>query len=401
MSEALRYVDSPAALAELCQSLRHSPWLALDTEFIRERTYYPRLCLIQVADADTVACVDPLALDDLDPLLDLLYDPAIIKVLHSAYQDLEIFYHLRGAVPGPVFDTQVAATLLGHGEQMGYAALVMDMLGVELDKSQSRTDWTRRPLDPAQLRYAADDVRFLRGVYLRQRADLERRDRLDWLEDDFRELCEPGRYRVEPQEVWRRIKGHHQLKGAQLAVLRTLAAWREEQAIAADRPRRWILGDDVLLDLARRQPQDGDQLKHSRGLEAGALKRHGVTLLELIAQGRAAPPEQWPRQTPRLKLDAQQDALMDAMMALVRLRGAHHGVSPQTLAGRRDLERLLADDPDTALLHGWRARLAGREVMALLRGELRLEVHGGRLCALPIQGADSAPSTPTPASRDR
>lgn len=376
---AERYVDSPAALAELCRSLRRSPWLALDTEFIRERTYYPQLCLIQVADADTVACVDPMALDDLGPLLDLLYDPAITKVLHSAYQDLEIFYHLRGTVPGPVFDTQVAATLLGHGEQVGYATLVKDLLGVDLDKSQSRTDWARRPLDPAQLRYAADDVRYLREVYLRQHSELERRGRLDWLADDFRELCDPGRYRTEPREAWRRLKGHQQLKGAQLAVLRALAAWREERAAAADRPRRWILSDEVLLDLARRQPETEDQLKRSRGLEATTLKRHGPALLELIAQGRAEPPEHWPQPVPRLKLDAEQEALLDAMMALVRLRGVQHAVSPQTLAGRRDLERLLAGDPDASLLHGWRARLAGREVAALLRGELRLEVHEGRL----------------------
>lgn len=371
------YIDSPPALAELCERLRGSSWLALDTEFIRERTYYPQLCLVQVANEALVACIDPLVLTDLDPLLEIIYTPTVTKVLHAAQQDLEIFFHWRGAVPGPVFDTQLAATLLDQGEQVGYAALVKALLGVELDKSQTRTDWSQRPLAPEQLAYAFDDVRYLSAVYRMERAELERLGRLDWLAEDFKALCDPGNYTVNPPAAWRRIKGAHRLRGVQLAVLRALAAWREEQAVITDRPRRWLLGDDALLELARRMPRDLEQLKGMRGLES--VRRHSQAVVELIARARDEPPESWPRLPARQPLTAAQEALVDVMMAVVRLRGAQKGVSPQALASRKDLERLLGDDPDVPLLHGWRAALAGREVQALLRGEVRLEVRDGEL----------------------
>ena len=230
------YVDTPQALTQLCKQLQHSPWFALDTEFIREKTFYPRLCLLQVANTQHLACIDVLALNDLSPLLDILYDPASTKVLHSAHQDLEIFYHLRGALPTPIFDTQLAATLLGLGEQIGYAALVKTLLKIDLDKSQTRTDWSCRPLDPAQLSYAADDVRYLGQIYQQQRQELEQRQRLDWLTEDFTALCDPARYRVDVDQAWQRIKGQQRLRGVQLAVLRTLAAWREQRASSLDRP---------------------------------------------------------------------------------------------------------------------------------------------------------------------
>lgn len=376
-----QYIDTPAALRDFCDRIRQSPWIALDTEFIREKTYYPQLCLVQVASEAQVACIDPLALDDLEPLLDIVFDPAIVKVLHSAHQDLEIFYHLRAAVPSPVFDTQIAATLLGYGEQVGYATLVKGLLDIELDKSQTRTDWSHRPLAPAQLAYAADDVRYLRDVYRWQRAELESQGRLDWLDEDFAELCAPGKYQAQAPEMWRRLKGAQHLRGVQLAVLRALAAWREERAIAANRPRRWILGDEVLLELARHLPGTLDRLERIRGLEPGFLRRQGETLLALIASARNTPAEQWPSAQPvRHTLDPAQEALVDAMTALVRWRGAEKGVSLQMLASRRDLESLLLGDADVPLLHGWRGALVGREVQALLRGELRIEVRRGHLC---------------------
>jgi ribonuclease D len=374
------YIDTPRALIAYCEQARSSPWIAVDTEFIRERTYYPRLCLIQIADEQQVACIDPLALPDLEPLWSLLYDPAITKVLHSASQDLEIFYHQRGAVPGPVFDTQIAAALLGHGEQVGYATLVGALLGMELDKSQTRTDWSRRPLDAAQLAYAADDVRFLRPVYERQLAELNRLGRLGWLEDDLGDLCDSERYRAHPREMWQRIRGHHQLRAGQLAVLRTLADWREEQAMAADKPRKWIVGDDALLELARHMPNDLNGLQRIRSLETHTVKRHGETLLALIRQARGEPRDAWPTLPVQGRISAEQEALLDALMAVVRLRGAQQGVSPQALASRKDLEQWLTSDQDIPLLHGWRAALAGRQVQALRRGEVSLAVQRGMLC---------------------
>lgn len=282
-----RYIDTPQALIELCALLHESPWIALDTEFIREKTYYPRLCLIQIANEETLACVDPLALDDLKPLLDVLCDSSILKVLHSAHQDLEIFFHLRGAVPSPVFDTQIAAARLGYGEHLSYATLVEKRLGIALDKSQTRSDWSRRPLNPAQLHYATDDVRYLRQVYRRLRAELENRGELAPLTKDCEPLCDPDRYRVQPHQAWRRIKAARRLQGMQRSVLRALAAWRENHAATVDRPRRWILRDETLLELARRMPADPESLRQIRGLDPSRLQQHGEILLGLIATARA------------------------------------------------------------------------------------------------------------------
>ena len=293
MNDVLCLVDQPA-LVEFCTGLRGVSWLALDTEFIREQTYYPQLCLIQVASTDQIACIDPLALPSLDPLLEVLYDPTVTKVLHAAYQDLEIFYYLRGAVPTPIFDTQLAASVLGYGNQVGYASLAQRMLGVELEKTHTRADWRRRPLPSAWLAYAADDVRHLQEIYLRQQVMLTERGGMEALAEDFAALADPVRYQPQPQEAWRRIREHQRLRGVQRAVLRALAAWREEQAIRNDRPRRWILHDGPLLELARRMTDDWDGLAQIHGLPPATLRRHGSELLERIAAARAEPPEQWP-----------------------------------------------------------------------------------------------------------
>ena len=373
-----RYITTRPELVELCRQLQSRDWIALDTEFIREKTYYPRLCLIQVADPGTVACIDPLAIDDLSPLWQVLFDQRIIKVFHSAGQDLEIIHQLTQRVPKPLFDTQLAATVLGHGEQIGYGPLVREVLGVELDKSHSRTDWSQRPLEDGQLRYAADDVRYLRQLFPRLREELERRGRLEWLRDDFAELADPRRYRIRPEEAWRRVRGLQVLKGVQLNILQALADWRERQAMDLDRPRRWILGDEILLDLARRRPSDERQLGKIRGLESGNIRRFGATLLELIARAGAEPRERWPRVVERPRLTPQQEALVDAMMALLRLLGQDKAISPQTLAGRRELEQVVLGE-EAPVLHGWRAALAGDEIQALLRGERVLRVYNGKL----------------------
>jgi ribonuclease D len=373
------YIDTPQALEELCATLRDCRWLALDTEFMREKSYYPQLCLIQVASDETVACIDPLAIDDLAPLFELIYDPGITKVLHAARQDLEIFFALRGAIPQPLFDTQIAATVLGHGDQVSYGALVKETLGVELDKSHARTDWAARPLEPAQVRYAADDVRYLRQVYIQQLEELERRGRLDWLAEDFAALAEPDLYTVHPEQAWQRVKGTNRLKGVQLAVVQALAAWREEEAQRSDRPRRWVLRDEVLVDLARHMPADSARLARIRGLENGVVRRHGEELLRLIEAARKTPKDAWPTAERRLRLRPEQDALVDALMAIVRMQGQAAAVSPASLTNRRDLEAIVAGERDAALLHGWRAAIAGRQVIAFLEGSQTLAVRQGEL----------------------
>ncbi|NIP73350.1 MAG: ribonuclease D [Gammaproteobacteria bacterium] len=384
MTEPITYIDTAEDLAALARHLAGAPWLCVDTEFIRDRTYFPQLCLLQVAGPDTVACIDTLAVGDLDPLLEVLYAPESTKVLHAAHQDLEILFHLRGEVPAPVFDTQIAAALLGYSDQIGYANLVEQMLDVRLDKAHTRADWSARPLPEAQLRYAADDVIHLRDVYQAQRRALHRLGRLDWLEQDFTALSDPVRYRVEPERCWLRVKDARGLKGRQLAVLQALAAWREERARRLDRPRRWVLRDDLLVELARAQPESREALRRIRGLDETAIKRLGGELLGAIEGGRAAPREQWPEPEPRPRLTPHQDALVDAMMALVRVCAADAGLSPTLLASRRTLERLAAGDRRAEVLHGWRATVVGERLRALLHGEACLTVDAGRLVPRPI-----------------
>jgi ribonuclease D len=373
-----RFVDTPEGLNRLCEELRDAPFLALDTEFIRETTYHPRLCLVQIASESLAACVDPLALPDPDPLLDLLYRPQVVKVLHSARQDLEIFYDLRGRPPCPVFDTQVAAALLGYGDQVGYANLVEQLLDVKLDKAHTRTDWSARPLSPEQLSYAADDVIHLVGIYLAMTRLLQDSGRGNWLEADFEALCDPATYANPPEEAWRRIRGHHRLGGVQLNVLRALAAWREQQARELNKPRRWVLGDEPLLDLARQQPAKLERMSRIRGLSPGVLRHHGHALLLSIREAKAAPEEQWPQLAAPPRPTPEQEALADLLMAVVRLRGEAQRVGPGNLASRRDLERLACGERDLPLLRGWRRVVAGEAVLDLLEGRGMLGVRDGR-----------------------
>lgn len=373
------YADSPQTLSSVCERLAQSSWVAVDTEFIRDRSYYPRLCLVQVGVPGLVACVDTLALEDLEPLLEVLYCERRVKVFHAASQDLEIFYHLRGTVPTPVFDTQVAATLLGHGEQVGYATLVRELLGIELSKAHTRADWSRRPLENDQLRYAADDVRYLRDIYQEQVRALRAQDRLAWLQSDFDSLVDVGRYRVDPETAWTKVKGAQQLRGVALATLRRVAAWREAQAAEVDLPKRWVMSDEALLDLARRRPTDASELSTVRGLKPLHAERYGSRIVAAVAQSLAEPAEQWPIAGTRASLGPRDEALLDALMAIVRLRAVEHQVSTSSLVSRKGLERVLSGESDVPLLKGWRSEIAGNDVQAFLGGKLALRSQGGGL----------------------
>jgi len=373
------FVDTPEALAALCDSLRGCEALALDTEFLREKTYYTQLCLLQIASDELIACVDPLALENIDPLLDIFYDPQVTLVMHSARQDLEIFFDLRGSPPAPVFDTQIAATLLGYGDQIGYANLVREFTGVELEKGHTRTDWSRRPLGEGQLRYAADDVRYLLDIYREQCRRLREKGREDWVQADFDALVDVATYAPPAEDLWKRVRGNQQLKGRQLAIAQALAEWREEQARRVNRPRRWVLKDDVIVDIARRAPKDLAALDQIRGLEGRTLERHGEKLLSLVEQACQLPGEAWPQRPKATRLTPQQDAVVDLMMAIVRTRGAEHDVSTALLGNRKALEALVAGAEDSPLLQGWRALLVGRDLQALLAGERSLRVAEGQL----------------------
>ncbi len=373
------YIDDSAALSAFCNKLKGVPWLALDTEFVREKTFYPQLCLVQIATEDVIACIDPLALPNLNPLLDVLYDPAIIKVMHAARQDMEIFYHLRGEAPPALFDTQLAAPLLGMREQMGYANLVETMLDVRLNKAHTRADWSRRPLSKEELDYAADDVRYLAALYPKLRDDLRAKGRLQWLERDFAELSASSLYETPPEDAWLRVKGTQRLRSRQLAVAQGLAAWREETARQLDKPRGWILRDESLLDLARLQPKDKTELGKLRGLHEQSAARYGEAFLRVIAESQNRTPAPLPADYQATPLEEGQEAVVDVMLAVIRKIGAEQAIHPSVIASRKQLEQLVAGDDSVAVLKGWRLEMAGEILLKVLRGELRLQVHDGVL----------------------
>jgi ribonuclease D len=375
----IQYIDSAPDLARYCGRLGVADWIALDTEFLREKTYYPKLCLLQIATPDSVACIDPLALDDLDPILDLIFDAGITKVMHSARQDMEIFYHLRGKAPAPVFDTQIAALLLGYPDQIGYGNLVREVLNVSLEKLHTRADWSVRPLTRDQIDYAADDVIYLVDVYRNLHDRLAERGRLEWLDEDFARLSSDALYCNPPEDAWLRIKGANRLKGAALAVLQALAGWRETLAQQRDRPRGWILRDEVMLEMARHRPVSVEQLGRIRGLQEAFIRHNGEQLIGLIAAAGSKPPAPLPDAGSRLQLTPAQDALVDVMSAVVRISGIEHALNPAVLATRKQLERLVSGDAEVEFMHGWRRKLVGERLQALLKGELSLSVQDGRL----------------------
>lgn len=358
------FVQHPEQLGELAERLRASPYVAVDTEFMRTSTYYARLCLVQVATEDVVACVDPLALD-IQPLLDVLYAPGRVKVLHSAGQDLEVFHDIRRDVPRPLYDSQIAAAMLGHPLQIGYAGLVQAMLGVELDKSHARTDWARRPLSSEQVQYAGDDVRYLREVYHRQGEALAAAGRATWAAEEFEALGDPAPFAFAPQQQWKRFRGIEKMEPRNLQVLRALAAWREDRARAYDKPRRWILADTSALEIARRIPDTLDELAKVRDLEPGTVKRRGRELLAVVEAALLEPEGEWPVLEAHRQLTPAQDKRVKRMMDFLALRAQTLNLPAALLSSRRDLERLVAGDDNVPIMQGWRREVAGNDLLAI------------------------------------
>ncbi|MDP7537481.1 MAG: ribonuclease D [Methylococcales bacterium] len=366
----IQYINTPEKLAVLCQDLAGAPWLALDTEFLREKTYYSKFCLLQIATPSLVACVDPLALETIDNLLDIIYNPEVVKVFHSARQDLEIFYHLRGSLPTPVFDTQVAAPLLGFQDNPGYAMLVSSWLNVNLTKEHTRTDWSSRPLSEGQIAYAADDVIYLAEIYQRMLKKLTDLGRLTWLKDDFDHLSDVTVYQANPELAWLKIRGLKKLTKKQLSVAQSLAQWRERSAQQENRPRNWLLRDDLIIDLARLQPNKIGELIKVRNLHERTVKRHGHELCALIQQ--AVQEEPVPRVATVTNADKNHhhDAIVDVLNAVVRIRAKENSISASVLASRKQLDELLQNASESCLLQGWRASMVGNELLAIISGEL-------------------------------
>lgn len=372
-----QFIDSQDELTEFVNNIRSNEWIVIDTEFIREKTYYPQLCLIQIAAGEHLACIDPIALDDLSSLYAIFNDPNVVKVFHAAQQDLEILYYGSGQVPAPIFDTQPAASILGIGEQIGYAGLVENLLGVSLSKAESRTDWSRRPLSQAQLDYAIDDVRYLQQLYPVITQKLEKGGRLNWPNRDFERLTNSETYQLNARARWQKVKGLQNLKSQQLSILRELAAWREQEASDRNRPRRWIIADEVLVDLSKIQPADVNSIAEIRGVNADQAKRFGAIWLACMEAGRNAPKDEWPVMKRQQKPSPEIDALAEVLMLVIRLEAEKQGITASAIASKKQVVTMLQEDRAT-LSDDWRGGLVNDVMMQVRNGELVVGTVDGK-----------------------
>jgi ribonuclease D len=366
----------------LCQKLAACPFITIDTEFLRERTYYPKLCLLQVSGPDQqAAAIDPIegALD-LSPLFDILLNQKILKVLHAGRQDLEIFYRLTGKVISPFFDTQIAAMVCGYGDSIGYENLVRDITGAGLDKSVQFTDWSKRPLSDRQIDYALGDVIHLVSIYKHLSAELEKRGRTSWVFQEEEILADPNTYANNPYDAWKRIKLRSP-KPKTLAVLRELAAWRETQSQKRDMPRTWILRDETMADMAAQTPRTPDQLKKIRGFNPEQANGHiGKTLLELIEKAINSDKDTWPKLPERKVVPPQMQATIEVLKLLLKIQCLQHDVATKLVADSDDIEAIaLYDAPDVPALKGWRLEIFGKDALELKAGRLAVGLKNGKI----------------------
>ena len=374
-------ITDTETLAALCARLRTEPFVTVDTEFMRERTYYPELCVVQLGGAQENAVIDAMAPGlDLAPLGELMRHEATLKVFHAARQDVEIFLELFGTVPKPIFDTQVAAMVAGFGDQVGYDALVSALTGGQIDKAHRFSDWSARPLSPAQVTYAAADVTYLHTAYLRLRERLEREGRSDWVLEEMQVLARPDTYRVDPDTIWERLRprtGNRRM----LAVLRAVAAWREREAQRVNIPRQRLLRDESLLEVAATAPSNAEALARCRGLSRGfAEGRSGTGLLAAIAAATALPEDELP-EAPRSREGARPSpALVSLLKVLLAAKCEQHDVAPKLVASSEDIDRLVVEDsPDVPAMTGWRRQVFGEDALALKGGKVALGVAGKRI----------------------
>jgi ribonuclease D len=371
-------VTDTAELDALCARLRTQRFVTVDTEFMRERTYWPELCLVQLAGEAEVAVVDALAPGlDLGALGALLADTAVEKVFHAARQDIEIFVLRFGDVPQPLFDTQVAAMVAGFGDQVGYDSLVSALTGGHIDKAHRFSDWSARPLSPAQIAYAAADVTHLRRVYELLRARLEKEGRLDWVAEEMALLTNPATYHPDPDLLWERLRPRTSNR-RMLGVLRAITAWREREAQRANIPRSRMLKDETLLEIAATAPEASEQLARARGVTRGfAEGRIGASLLAAIAEARALPDDALPSALASRDGPRPSPALVSLLKVLLAAKCEQHHVAPKLVASSEDIDRLASEDaPDLPVQHGWRHEVFGADAQALKQGRIALGVAG-------------------------
>ena len=381
----MRVITSTAELSELCSHLSGHDYVAVDTEFMREQTFWPDLCLVQVAGPDMEAIIDPLAPGlDLKPFYDLMADQSVVKVFHAARQDIEIVFSEAGFVPAPVFDTQIAAMVCGFGESVSYVSLVKKVTGRDLDKSSRFTDWSRRPLSDKQLVYAIGDVTHLRDIYTYLKGELERTNRASWLDEEMAELTAPTTYETHPENAWQRLKMRVKNRKS-LAILMELAAWRERLAQSQDVPRGRILRDEALYDIANQAPTNPEQLGELRTLSEGfSRSQRAKDIVDAVKRGLARDLKTVPALNHGQPLSAEATATTELLKVLLKASAARHRVAPRLIADTSELERIANEpEPDVPSLKGWRRQLFGEDALRLKRGELALTLSKGEVLAIP------------------
>ncbi len=377
-------ITSSSELAAICARLAKHPFVTVDTEFLRETTFWPKLCVIQLAGPDEAVAVDALAPGmDLMPFFDLMVDPAVVKVFHAARQDVEIVWHLSKRIPEPLFDSQVAAMVLGYGDSISYDQLVQRTNGTQLDKTSRFTDWSKRPLSNAQIDYAIADVTHLRDIYVKLTGELEKRGRADWVAEEMRVLTSPDTYRQEPERAWERFRSRVR-KPRELAVLMEVAAWREREAQARDVPRSRVLKDDSLFDIALTGPKTVEALGAMRSIPKGwERSRDGMAVVEAVQAGLARDPRELPPIDKHRPQSQSQSATVELLKVLLKMVAEKHHVAAKVVATSDDLDRIAEnDEADIGALKGWRRELFGEKALALKHGKLALAIERGRVTAV-------------------
>jgi ribonuclease D len=383
----MQIIDTTAKLDKLCADLKEDVYITVDTEFMRERTYWPELCLIQIAGARHEAIVDPLAGGiDLQPFFDLMADNSVLKVFHAARQDLEIIFQLGRVIPQPMFDTQIAAMVCGFGDQIGYEALVNKLARGQVDKSSRFTDWARRPLSDKQLAYALSDVTHLRVIYEKLRRMLDKSGREPWLAEELGILCSPSTYQIDPAEAWQRVKFRARNK-RQVGVLMKVAEWREQEAQRRNVPRNWIVKDDAMTELAVQQPSNRDALTRLRALAKGhANSATGEALLAAVKQGLALDQNSIP-DLPDGKPPVPEgtSAVADVLKLALKIIAEREDIAPKLIASSSDIEKIAAGNDDVPAMRGWRRHVFGEIALKIKDGELGLGLKGRQPTIFPLR----------------
>jgi len=385
-------IETTAALAEACTELAKSEFITIDTEFLRETTFWPELCLVQMASPTLEVLVDPLAKGiDLTPMFELMANPNVVKVFHAARQDIEIIYHLGGLIPHPIFDTQVAAMVCGFGDSISYDQLVQKIKNVQIDKSSRFTDWSRRPLTEKQLDYALADVTHLRDVYLSLKAQLEREGRSLWLTEEMNILESRDTYDMHPDDAWLRLKSRLR-KPTELAILKFVAAWREREARSRNVPRSRVLKDDGIFEIAQQQPKDAEALSRLRTIPKGwERSASGTAIIETVNAALALPKEEMPKAPRHSHAPEGSGAAVELLKVLLKLTADKHGVAAKVIANSDDLDKIASEGENAtvAALTGWRRELFGDVALKLINGEVALRFAGKKVEAVEVEAAAS------------